>query len=209
MHRKNVAARSLTPMLHLLGALTLSACGNGTGVDDVDSASIRGDASMPTGANDSGTGMGIGDAQGTPDALDAQNAMANGEGGAVQTDGSAGMIESGAPTDGGAQADVAGVDGGSGSRDVGSCCSQQSTPGCGNANLEVCVCQKDPTCCTMAWGPGCVLIVQQKYCQPGVRDCVCGSDAGQWGQTQCCASDWTSTCDSVATVKCNAAQGCF
>jgi hypothetical protein len=55
----------------------------------------------------------------------------------------------------------------------------------------------------------CALIVQQKYCQPTVRDCVCGTDAGQWDQTQCCSTDWTSTCDSVATLKCNAAQGCF
>jgi hypothetical protein len=199
--------------LRFLGALTLAACGNGTGADagaggsnGADSASNGVDA---TGANDSGTGTGIGDVQKASDALDEQNARANGQGGSVQTDGGGGANESGAPSDGGAQADGPGAEGGSGSRDIGSCCSQQSTPGCGNPNLELCVCQKDPTCCTTAWGQGCVLIVQQKYCQPGVRDCVCGSDAGQWGQSQCCTADWTSTCDSVATVKCNAVQGCF
>jgi hypothetical protein len=75
--------------------------------------------------------------------------------------------------------------------------------------LEVCVCEKLSSCCTAAWTLDCALIVQQKYCQSGVRDCVCGTDAGQWGQTSCCDMDWTSTCDSVATLKCNAAQGCF
>jgi hypothetical protein len=211
MHDKDAAYGSLARTLRLLWALMLAACGNGMGADaganNVDSAPGGGDASVPTGANDSGTGTGNGDVQGGSDALNVQNA--NGEGGSVQTDGGAGTTEGGAPTDGGVQGDGAGAESGSGSRDIGSCCSQQSTPGCGDPNLEVCVCQKDPSCCTMAWGPGCVLIVQQKYCQPGVRDCVCGSDAGQWGQTQCCTMDWTSTCDSVATVKCNAVQGCF
>ena len=94
---------------------------------------------------------------------------------------------------------------------TGSCCAQQTTPGCDNADLEVCVCEKDETCCTTAWGPQCVFIVQQKYCQTGIRDCVCGADvdAGQWDQTQCCDTEWTSTCDSVATIKCGAVQGCF
>ena len=96
-----------------------------------------------------------------------------------------------------------------GLRDIGSCCSEQTTPGCGDPNLELCVCQNDPDCCTKAWGLACALLVQQKYCQTGVRDCVCGTDAGQWAQTSCCSTDWNSTCDSVATLKCGAAQGCF
>jgi hypothetical protein len=114
-----------------------------------------------------------------------------------------------APTDGGGMQTDGGMDSGSGVRDVGSCCSVQNTPGCSNASLEVCVCEKDPSCCTTTWAEPCVLVVQQKYCQPGVRDCVCGTDAGQWGQSDCCNTDWTSTCDSVATLKCNAVQGCF
>jgi len=71
------------------------------------------------------------------------------------------------------------------------------------------VCAKDSTCCTTAWTLGCALIVQQKYGQPNVRACVCGADAGQRDQTQCCSTDWNSTCDSVATLKCSAVQGCF
>jgi hypothetical protein len=93
--------------------------------------------------------------------------------------------------------------------DVGSCCSAQTTPGCDNPDLELCVCTTNPSCCTLAWTLACALIVQQKYCQAGVRDCVCGSDAGQWGQITCCSTDWTPSCDTVATTKCGAVQGCF
>jgi hypothetical protein len=69
----------------------------------------------------------------------------------------------------------------------------------------------DPDCCTKAWSLACTLLVQDKYCQPGVRDCVCGTDvdAGQWAQTTCCAIDWNSDCNTIATAKCGAAQGCF
>ncbi|MFM2416693.1 MAG: hypothetical protein RL385_1416 [Pseudomonadota bacterium] len=91
----------------------------------------------------------------------------------------------------------------------GSCCEEHATPGCGNADLEVCVCEKDPSCCGTAWGKQCVFIVEQKYCQPNVRECVCGSGAGQWGQDQCCSTEWSSTCDTVAKSKCNAVPGCF
>jgi len=91
----------------------------------------------------------------------------------------------------------------------GSCCAEHDTGGCGNADLMVCVCEKDPSCCTKAWGRQCVFIVEQKYCQAGVRDCVCGSAEGQWGQAACCASEWSSTCDSVAKLKCDAVPGCF
>ena len=94
---------------------------------------------------------------------------------------------------------------------TGSCCQEQTTPGCDNADLQVCVCEKIPACCTTAWSKACVLIVQQKYCQPGVRDCVCGTnvDAGQWGQTSCCDTAWTDTCNTVAEIKCSAVVGCF
>jgi hypothetical protein len=91
----------------------------------------------------------------------------------------------------------------------GSCCSEHETPGCSNADLMVCVCEKDPSCCTKAWGRQCAFIVEQKFCQPGIRDCVCGSADGQWGQASCCETDWSSTCDSVAKLKCDAVSGCF
>lgn len=90
----------------------------------------------------------------------------------------------------------------------GSCCAEQPTPGCGNADLQVCVCEKIPSCCTVRWDTACVLIVEQKYCQEGVRECVCGSGDEQWGQQECCDEQWSSSCDSVAELKCDAAPGC-
>lgn len=93
---------------------------------------------------------------------------------------------------------------------MGSCCMEHDTPGCSNADLEVCVCEKLTACCTDAWTEACVLIVQQKYCQPGVRDCVCGSEDGQWNQPDCCLSDWSDTfCDQVAISHCGAQPGCL
>jgi hypothetical protein len=192
-------------------ARMLAACGNGTsggglarGSNDVDSGSDSGDVGIATGSDESGTAPGGGEDREPSDGSPGQHAMTNTDGGGGQTDSGGGQ------TDGGdVQVDGGGPDGSSGPRDVGSCCSKQSTPGCSNPDLELCVCQKDQSCCTTAWGLECALIVQQKYCQPTVRDCVCGTDAGQWGQAQCCNTDWTSTCDSVATLKCNAAQGCF
>lgn len=181
--------------LAVLFACTLSACssnsgGSGapitSGSHDTDSGSEQADATTmtgsDTGSDDSGIATGR-DAAGGPGATPSEDAMAN-------------ALDSGVYPD-------------TGPRDIGSCCMEQTTPGCSNPDLEVCVCEKDQTCCTTAWALPCVLIVQQKYCQPGVRDCVCGTDAGQWGQTPCCKKDWTSTCDSVATLKCNAVQGCF
>ncbi|MET0387217.1 MAG: hypothetical protein ABW321_14710, partial [Polyangiales bacterium] len=92
---------------------------------------------------------------------------------------------------------------------TGSCCSAHDTPGCGNADLQVCVCEKLPSCCTDKWDAACTFIVTQKHCQPGVRECVCGSGADQWGQAQCCEERWSSTCDDVAETKCSAQAGCF
>jgi hypothetical protein len=115
-------------------------------------------------------------------------------------------------TDGGSMASNTGTapDGQVGMLGMGSCCTAHDTPGCSNADLQVCVCEKLSSCCTGAWDAPCVLIVQQKYCQPGVRDCVCGDGSGQWGQHDCCDVDWSDTfCNQVAQSKCGAASGCL
>jgi hypothetical protein len=172
-------------------------------------ACSNGSSGSPAAANgpDDAGGMHLGadDATTGADGQAADGSTANDTGANVH-DAGAGQGDGGGAGEGGATGE-GGTDGGP--RDIGSCCSAQTTPGCGDPNLEVCVCEKDSTCCTVAWGLQCAFIVQQKYCQPGVRDCVCGSDAGQWDQTTCCTTDWNSTCDSVATLKCGAAQGCF
>ncbi|HKP64546.1 MAG TPA: hypothetical protein VJV78_47745 [Polyangiales bacterium] len=94
--------------------------------------------------------------------------------------------------------------------DLGSCCAAHDNAGCSNADLQVCVCEKLPACCTDAWEPACALIVKQKFCQPGVRDCVCGDGPKQWGQHACCDSTWSETfCNQVAEQKCAAVPGCL
>ena len=95
-------------------------------------------------------------------------------------------------------------------KDLGACCSAHDNPGCSNADLQVCVCEKLPSCCTGVWDSACALIVKQKYCQPGVRDCVCGDGPQQWKQHACCDSNWNETfCNQVAEQKCGAAPGCL
>jgi len=144
----------------------------------------------PSGAKDGGV---------TPTGTPTETPTATKDGGATPTQTKDGAVAppSAGDTDGGV---VTGS---------GSCCAEHDTGGCGNADLMVCVCEKDPSCCTKAWGRQCVFIVEQKYCQAGVRDCVCGSAEGQWGQTTCCESQWSSMCDSVAKLKCDAVAGCF
>jgi hypothetical protein len=182
-----------------------AACGNSSSSpppasvsNGVDSGSVQGDGGSQPGPDG---------AQGVPDGSPGQDATTGAPDGGTHPDGGAPPGDGGDASADGASADGAGADGGV--RDVGSCCVAQTTPGCSNADLEVCVCEKDQSCCTTAWALPCVLIVQQKYCQAGVRDCVCGTDAGQWAQTSCCSTDWTATCDSVASLKCSAVTGCF
>lgn len=91
---------------------------------------------------------------------------------------------------------------------TGSCCIASTEPGCADADIQACVCELLPACCTDAWDESCTFVVQQKYCQPGVRACVCGSAEGQWQQAYCCEQGWTDTCESVAINKCGATGDC-
>jgi hypothetical protein len=125
-----------------------------------------------------------------------------------------GMMDAGSMTDVRAASDAstnaADMDAHAGGKELGSCCTAHDGAGCSNADLQVCVCEKLPSCCTDVWDAACVLIVKQKYCQPGVRDCVCGDQPGQWAQHTCCNSSWSDNfCDQVAEQKCGAAAGCL
>jgi hypothetical protein len=88
------------------------------------------------------------------------------------------------------------------------CCVAHAKPGCNDADVQRCVCDKLDTCCSEAWTAACTYIVAEKFCQPGVRDCVCGSGDGQWQQNACCDVEWTPTCDDVGQIKCGATVGC-
>lgn len=87
---------------------------------------------------------------------------------------------------------------------MGSCCTAHDTPGCNNADLMVCVCEKYPECCTTAWEAKCTFVVEQKFCQPEVRDCVCDN----WDSTCCGTKGFTSSCDTVARTHCMGIPGC-
>lgn len=159
------------------------------------------------GDNTMGTGDGDGPAEGDGDAdpmtppADSADAATGGEtptgqagdSDAGSSDGGNPMTDGGAATDGGLQLGT------------GSCCRAQEGPGCNNASLQVCVCEKDPSCCTEQWTAACALIVNSRFCQPEVRTCVCET----WEQTDCCASQWSAFCDTVGEQKCEAIPGCF
>ena len=91
----------------------------------------------------------------------------------------------------------------------GSCCEDHAEPGCDDAETQACVCDKLPDCCTTTWDHACTLIVLGKFCEPGVRDCICGTAEEEGWQPSCCESpEWTDFCNEIAIIKCGAKAGC-
>ena len=169
--------------------------GEGTGGGAADSTSNDGSHQAEPGASGSGGHAPVGDAGETTSQRDSGSSSSSNDSGADAS--TPDPVDAGIP------------DAGPGTLGMGSCCSEHNTPGCSNASLQVCVCEKLTECCTEAWSTACVLIVTEKYCQPGVRDCVCGDADGQWNQSQCCNVAWSDTfCDSTAVNHCGAVKGC-
>ncbi len=125
---------------------------------------------------------------------------------AAGTDG--GMVEGDGAVDAGVGDPDGGGDGSTAHVGTGGCCEEHAEPGCEDAEIEACVCEKLPDCCTNTWDLPCVLIVEQKFCEEGVRDCVCGPAPDGWEQTQCCETQWTNFCKETAIIKCGARAGC-
>jgi hypothetical protein len=84
------------------------------------------------------------------------------------------------------------------------CCEAATTPGCSDTDIETCVCDQLPDCCTTAWDSVCVELVRQQTCAPDVRTCVCQD----WGLSECCDTQWTDFCTITAEQKCNAQNTC-
>jgi hypothetical protein len=164
------------------------------GSEDDDEEEADASTDEPSNDRDAGGGNVI---DGKPEVVD------NGKPNAIDD---AGSIEVAQP-DGGTVVITPGQDGGAQLGGMGSCCSAHDNAGCNNADLMVCVCEKDVTCCTKSWGPGCAAIVNSRFCQEGVRECVCDPN-GKVGQEKCC-SEWTRTCDVYAQGQCEALPGCF
>ncbi len=168
------------------------------------------------GASESENPIGDGDGSVVSDSGAAGDEDAVGHGGATVDSGASG--DSGEPADGAMVSDGGsagdGSDGGdadSGTQDntgSGGCCEEHAEPGCEDLETQTCVCDKLPECCTDTWDLPCVLIVEQKYCEPGVRECVCGDAPDGWEQTQCCETQWTNFCNETAIIKCGARASC-
>jgi len=172
-----------------------SGAGNGAGAGGPGGTSGGGAGAAGT----SGTGGNGGDSGGGGEGGTADD-------GAVEPGIDGGMADS--AVDGGDSTD-AGADGGWTHIGTGGCCDEHDDPGCEDADIEACVCEKLPDCCTNKWDLPCVLIVEQKFCEPGVRECLCGPESeGGWEQTSCCETEWTGFCKDSAVIKCGARAGC-
>lgn len=86
----------------------------------------------------------------------------------------------------------------------GSCCEARNAPGCSDAAVEECVCALVPDCCSAQWDAVCVQLVNERFCEDGVRECVCE----EWMQGDCCSDRWTSFCAITAEEKCGAGPSC-
>jgi hypothetical protein len=203
-HEMSMNGSSLVRRLSLGFVVVLCvACGESAADDDDDTSAAGESGSMST-ASSGGSGGATHGGSGGKSARDAGSPATE-----KKDAGKPGSVDSGTRHAGDEDGGAPEPDAGSGLQGIGSCCAAHDTPGCSNADLQVCVCEKLPSCCTEAWDENCVYVVENKYCQEGVRDCVCGSEEGQWGRTACCEADWSSTCDSVAEIKCGALAGCF
>ena len=62
--------------------------------------------------------------------------------------------------------------------EVGSCCDDSTGPGCGDSLCEECVCALEPSCCSDAWSPACVVLANQAPCSIlGCKSCTGGAAA--------------------------------
>ena len=107
--------------------------------------------------------------------------------------------------------------------DAGECCEASLDPGCGNTDVEDCVCDVDSYCCTEEWDATCAAAVvafgcgscplqdDPSCCVPHVTpscevseiaDCVCAHDS------YCCEVQWDAACVSEVDVyDCGACDG--
>jgi hypothetical protein len=86
----------------------------------------------------------------------------------------------------------------------GACCAAHEGSGCDDPDVEACVCDLLPDCCSGNWDFLCAQIVAEKRCEPGVRECVCE----EWEQMTCCEEQWTAFCGITAEAKCGASPRC-
>jgi hypothetical protein len=99
----------------------------------------------------------------------------------------------------------------------GDCCELQDTPGCGDAAVQMCVCEQDAFCCTNLWDSICVDEVEEFGCGncgggptcgdgvcDGTENCSnCEADCGPCGGGgDCCTVQDTPGCGDAAVQAC-------
>lgn len=94
------------------------------------------------------------------------------------------------------------TDGGPGSK--GACCAAHAEPGCSEPEVESCICDLLPDCCTDSWDALCVQLYNEQHCGDGVRECVCKD----WELDRCCTESWTTLCALTAEEKCGGTPSC-
>jgi hypothetical protein len=82
---------------------------------------------------------------------------------------------------------------------IGECCTEQPGPGCGQPDIEACVCGQDPFCCEQQW---------DMICADNVEGFGCGMCSGMGGE--CCEAGMGPGCNDlgVQTCVCEAAPSC-
>jgi hypothetical protein len=174
-----------------------------SGSPDQTKTGSEGDAANEKPKSDSGTSIANdGSIVGKPDA--GKNTGASGAAGAVAGIGGTAGVASGGRGGAGGTGGAAGA-----AVESTDCCTAHTSSGCDDKTIEKCICEMLPDCCSKGWTKPCVLLTEGHYCEPTVRECVCGPEAdGGWAQSNCCAQEWTNFCETVAVQKCKATTIC-
>ncbi len=99
----------------------------------------------------------------------------------------------------------------------GDCCADggNGSPGCNNLECCTLVCDNDPFCCTVDWGPVCASVAQSAcvICGGGISDCCvphlspgCDNPACATNvcliNPLCCKVQWSNSCAALALTQC-------
>lgn len=102
------------------------------------------------------------------------------------------------------------------------CLQSHASPGCANADCSRAVCSVDPSCCTVEWDQGCVLVAVavcpapescpgtgdcfSQHSSPGCRDSACCNGVCN-ADPSCCQGEWDAACVSLARQLCQVPPG--
>ncbi len=88
----------------------------------------------------------------------------------------------------------------------GDCCEPATSPGCGDAEIESCVCTIEPACCQTMWSPACVDLAGGLCDAPGCPSVGSSSTAGM--EDSSAEPPPTLTCEQLAQMNAYVAWRC-